>query len=67
MYLDERSFIWDVYLIYRESKNNNKENVLYYSEKCMRYIRKQLGINSDFYFSQFILEAIREENIGEEK
>ena len=61
------SFIWDVYLIYRESKNNNNDNVLYYSEKCIRYIRKQVGLNQDFYFSQFILEAIGEQDFKEEK
>lgn len=55
----QSSFIFDVYLIYRECRNNNKENVLYYSEKCVKYIRKQIGVKGDFFFSQLIFEVMK--------
>ncbi len=59
----ETSFISDVYLIYRETRNNSKENILYYSEKCVKSIRKQIGVKGDFYFSQLIFETIKEKKI----
>lgn len=56
-------FIWDAYLICRECKNNNRENVIYYAQKCFKYIRKQCGLKDEFFFSKIILEEIKENDI----
>ncbi len=56
-------FIWDAYLICRECKNNNRENVIYYSQKCFKQIRKQCGLKDEFFFSKVILEEIKENDI----
>ena len=55
-------FISDVYLIVRECDNGNYENVLYYSEKCLKKIRKQCGLTKDFYISGNIINMIRNED-----
>lgn len=53
------SSISEVYSILRGCKNNNKENVKYYSEKIIKKIRKQYGLKREFCISQNIIDEIK--------
>lgn len=48
-----------LFLTYREYMNNNKENVIYYSNKCIRIIRKEGNVGKDFRHPEIIQSIMK--------
>lgn len=48
-----------IFSVYREYSNNNKENVIYYSEKCIKLIRKEGNVGKDFRHFEIIQNIMK--------
>lgn len=53
------SLISNIYMVYDAGYSHNIKNIKYFSEQCIREIRKEFGCKQSFNFSKRILELIK--------